>query len=403
MNKYKNVTAIILAGGKSCRMGTRTKKQFLEIKGKKVVEFSIDVFTKLIDDVVVVTPEKAEKTRFKSIQKYVEKSKNKYIIIHDASRPFVDQRIIEDVIKAIKEYPCAYPILDLNNSIVEDQKSWLKQTPNRDDYKHVQLPQGFQKKWLMKAFSDPGNYHIHIPEMIRRVGGKVKHITGSPWLFKITRKPDIYAAEGYLEELSGKIAIVTETKSEIGGEIEKRLDDVGVNVFSFSKMRNRRGSLIDMSRLRDIDYAIEEIYEKEKRIDILINTAELVKYTPIEKAQRSDLKSILNVNLFGAFTAAKKVLTYMKKDGVIINVTSSHSKISGKSGGIYGISKSATEYLSGIIAESYSGKGISVFTVCAPMWDKSKMSDIADKTAKIVTLCSTYNLAPLSGQIFEIK
>ncbi|MDD3647951.1 MAG: SDR family oxidoreductase [Candidatus Dojkabacteria bacterium] len=401
MNKLiENVTVLILAGGKGSRMGTKTRKQYMEIKGKKVFEYSLDVFTQLIKDVVIITPENAATTRFGSIIKFSKKSRNDYIIIHDASRPFVNSDVILRLVRAVKKYPCAYPVIPINNSIAMDKGEFLERTPDRSNFRHVQTPQAFQKAWLMKALSNKKNHHIHIPEMIRMAGGKVKHIEGTPWLFKITRKPDIYAAEGYLEEIAGKVGIITDTKSILGNKIKERLEDSGIKIYSLSESNNVK---LKETLTGNFDKVIQNIYNKEGRIDILVNTSEIVDYTPISKAGNKELKSILDVNLLGMFNLSKIVLKYMRKEGVIVNITDNYINKSIVNSGIYGISKAATEHLSKILASEFSKVGISVFTVCSHIANTHESEEIASKTAKIVTLCSTYNLSPLSGQTFEIQ
>ena len=61
MQKQK-CTAIVLAAGQGKRMGTKVQKQYLEISGKPVLFYSLDVFQKseLIDEVVLVVGKEQE-------------------------------------------------------------------------------------------------------------------------------------------------------------------------------------------------------------------------------------------------------------------------------------------------------------------------------------------------------
>ena len=49
----KNITGIILAGGKSSRMGT--DKGFLKLNGKPFVQYSIDALQPLVNDIIIVS------------------------------------------------------------------------------------------------------------------------------------------------------------------------------------------------------------------------------------------------------------------------------------------------------------------------------------------------------------
>ena len=52
------ISAIILAGGKGKRMNSKVSKQFIEIKGKPIIYYTIKKFNenKNIDNIVVVLP-----------------------------------------------------------------------------------------------------------------------------------------------------------------------------------------------------------------------------------------------------------------------------------------------------------------------------------------------------------
>ena len=64
MQKQK-CTAIVLAAGQGKRMGTKVQKQYLEISGKPVLFYSLDVFQKseLIDEVVLVVGKEQEEKK----------------------------------------------------------------------------------------------------------------------------------------------------------------------------------------------------------------------------------------------------------------------------------------------------------------------------------------------------
>ena len=61
MQKEK-CTAVVLAAGRGKRMGTEVQKQYLEIGGKPVLFYSLEVFEKsaIIDEVVLVVGENQE-------------------------------------------------------------------------------------------------------------------------------------------------------------------------------------------------------------------------------------------------------------------------------------------------------------------------------------------------------
>lgn len=119
----KNI-AIILAGGSGSRFGRDLPKQFLKVAGKKVIEHTIDVFehNELVDEIAVVTrPEfisdieqMVVNNHYVKVRKILQGGKERYhsslsainaytndddnLIFHDAVRPLVNDRIIDDCV-----------------------------------------------------------------------------------------------------------------------------------------------------------------------------------------------------------------------------------------------------------------------------------------------------------------
>ena len=127
-NLMKNV-AIVLAAGQGKRMNSKVQKQFLLIKEKPVLYYTLNAFetSPLISEIVLVTgkdeieycrQEIVEKYGFQKVCKIVAGGKERYhsvyhgiqaideadyVFIHDGARPFVDGETIERVSNAVKE------------------------------------------------------------------------------------------------------------------------------------------------------------------------------------------------------------------------------------------------------------------------------------------------------------
>ena len=146
MNK---VYGLILASGTGERAGLNIPKQFFEIKNKTLLEYSIDAFEKNsnITDIIIVSHpdfinlvEKIVNTNnYKKVRQITKGGQTRQqssfngvslvpddakVLIHDAVRPFVSQRIIDDCVVALDKYdavgvavPCSdtFPRYDTNS------------------------------------------------------------------------------------------------------------------------------------------------------------------------------------------------------------------------------------------------------------------------------------------------
>lgn len=123
----KNI-AIVLAGGIGSRLGLSIPKQFFKVAGKMVVEHTIDAFESNphIDEIAIVSnpfyiadfESIIIKNGWKKVKKILKGGQERFhsslsaikayegsdvnLIFHDAVRPLVSQRILNDVIKALK-------------------------------------------------------------------------------------------------------------------------------------------------------------------------------------------------------------------------------------------------------------------------------------------------------------
>lgn len=229
MNK---VCAIILAAGKGTRMGTKVQKQFLNIKEKPILYYTLKVFSEcsIIDEIILVTgkdeidycrKEIVDKFRFDKINKIVAGAAERQdsvfngllaaencqvAVIHDGARPFVDERIIKDGVEYALRYKASSCGVSPKDTIkVKDEFGFSKDTPNRDILFSVQTPQCFDYELIFDCHKKIRNDNIKVTDdtmVVERYGNKVFLYEGSYNNIKITTPEDLIIGERILEVIS---------------------------------------------------------------------------------------------------------------------------------------------------------------------------------------------------------
>lgn len=174
MNK---VFGLILASGTGERSGLNKPKQFFKVKGKMLIEHSIQAFEEnaLISDIVVVShpdfldfvKEIVKKNKYKKVVSVIKGGKtrqessyngvfaipdNSKVLIHDAVRPFISQKIINDCVYALDKYQAVGVAVPCSDTIIEiDENKIVKNIPNRTKLMQIQTPQAFQTNIIKKA------------------------------------------------------------------------------------------------------------------------------------------------------------------------------------------------------------------------------------------------------------
>ncbi len=172
----KNI-AIILASGTGERFGENIPKQFYQFEGKTILEYAIDAFekNKNIDEIILVTNPKfrdlaeeiLNKNDYKKITKLLNGGKTRVessyigtseapdeanVLIHDAVRAFVTQKIIDDNIEALQKYEAVGTAIDTVDTIIQvDESDVVTAIPPRKFLKRVQTPQSFRAKLIKQA------------------------------------------------------------------------------------------------------------------------------------------------------------------------------------------------------------------------------------------------------------
>lgn len=226
--KENALPVIIVAAGSSSRM-QGVNKQLLKLGGMPVIIRTVRAFENSPDIsriILVVRDEDlfyiqmlCEKYSVKKLTDIVCGGKNrqesvlkgfsrlaegeKSVLIHDGARPFVSQKIIQEVSLKLEEYPavtCGVKITDTvkkingNNEIVE--------TLNREELIRVQTPQGVRIKDYLEAverLKDRVSDFTDDCSVMESAGYKVAFAEGSYQNIKITTPEDIALSQGLLE------------------------------------------------------------------------------------------------------------------------------------------------------------------------------------------------------------
>ena len=165
------VTAILCAAGKGERAGFDENKVLRELNGLSVLCYSLSAFCPRADEVLVACREEDEARirallspypnartviggalRTQSVYFALNEAKGDIVLVHDAARPFVTQKIIRDCIESVQTYGsgvCALPATD-TTVLVKD--GCIASVPARSGVFTVQTPQGFLRDDLERAY-----------------------------------------------------------------------------------------------------------------------------------------------------------------------------------------------------------------------------------------------------------
>lgn len=231
MNK---ITAIVLAAGSGSRMKNKTKKQFMEIKGKPVIWYSLFEFEKSrVDEIILVTgkedidyckKEIVEKYNLKKIKNVVAGGSERYesvynglkevtgniVLIHDGARPLINNEIIERSIEGtIKSDACVVGVPVKDTIKRANKEGYIIDTPNRSELWITQTPQSFKTDLVKMAYKkmkeelEKGNTTLNITDdamVVEEFTTKqVRFVQGDYKNIKVTTPEDIDIAELFIE------------------------------------------------------------------------------------------------------------------------------------------------------------------------------------------------------------
>lgn len=169
--------------------------------------------------------------------------------------------------------------------------------------------------------------------------------------------------------MTEKIAIVTGGTSGIGLCTAAALHEKGCKVYTFSRREFSDPRFthirVDVTDPDAAEAAVRRVYEKEGRLDIVVNCAGFgisgaIEFTPAEDAKRQ-----MDVNFFGMVNVNKPALTIMRKQGAgrIVNTSSMAAVFAIPFQAYYSASKAAINSYTCALLNEVKQYGISVCAV----------------------------------------
>jgi 2-C-methyl-D-erythritol 4-phosphate cytidylyltransferase/2-C-methyl-D-erythritol 2,4-cyclodiphosphate synthase len=214
------VAVLIVAAGKGVRAGTGLPKQYERLGGMPMLRRTVQAFAGYPVQVVIgegqeelaaaalsgldlPAPVPGGATRQESVRLGLEalaKDAPDFVLIHDAARPLVSRKVIEDVVGALKAgADGALPMVVASDTLRRkgDDGRWT--LVSRDNLYRAQTPQGFVYDKILKA------HRVHAREdvtddvaLAELAGLKVEMVEGEEKNIKVTRKEDFALAESLL-------------------------------------------------------------------------------------------------------------------------------------------------------------------------------------------------------------
>ncbi|MBQ4208016.1 MAG: SDR family oxidoreductase [Clostridia bacterium] len=168
-----------------------------------------------------------------------------------------------------------------------------------------------------------------------------------------------------------KVAIVTGASGGIGRATAALLSENGYRVYDLSRSggedsENLRHIQCDVTQEAKVQQAFQNVFEREGRLDLLVNNAGFGISGAVEDTSLEEAKKQFDVNFFGCFLCSKAAIPYLRQTGGgrIINISSMAAVLSIPFQSFYSASKSAINALTLALQNEVRPFGI---TVCALM------------------------------------
>lgn len=217
---------IVVAGGQGMRMGADVPKQFLPLKGRPILMYTLERLHSYDADMrlILVLP-KAQQAYWKQLcethhfdiehviadggDSRFQSSKNGlgliaddeegYVGIHDGVRPFVSLDTIRRCFDVAEDSYAAIPVMPVTSTLRYVDPRGAGNNVDRSLFREVQTPQVFDIALAKKAFDQPyRDTFTDDASVIESLGCRVSMVEGNRENIKITTPFDLKVAEAVL-------------------------------------------------------------------------------------------------------------------------------------------------------------------------------------------------------------
>jgi 2-C-methyl-D-erythritol 4-phosphate cytidylyltransferase len=212
-------TAILLAAGSGSRMRSGADKALVNLSGRPVIAYSLKTLSRSpeIRQIIIVV----NRNNCSGIMRLVKAGnfakvcriiaggrrrqdslasglrvldkRTRFVLVHDAARPFVGVKIIADCLKEARKSGAAVAGVPVKATIKECASGNLvRRTLNRERLWEIQTPQVFRKELILEAFERFGRKNVtDDANLVEKLGKRVKIVGGTYFNIKITTPEDL--------------------------------------------------------------------------------------------------------------------------------------------------------------------------------------------------------------------
>ena len=220
---------VVVAAGKSERMGPNVDKAFLTLGTKPILAYSLLAFERCADIdgvILVVRKDRLEAGRglaqifgCSKVKRVVPgggqrqdsvwnglselSDEVKIVVVHDGARPCVTPELISETVKAAKRYGSGVAAVKITDTVKEVEKGFkIARTIDRTKLWAVQTPQAFRRELLFDAFDTMAKKHTVVTDeasAVELLGQDVHLVPSMLWNIKVTSPDDLALAAAFLK------------------------------------------------------------------------------------------------------------------------------------------------------------------------------------------------------------
>lgn len=346
------IAALLLMGGSGRRFGSPLPKQFHRLAGKSIYLHTLEAILRagFFDEIVLschadwietvqqslpsascpirIAAGGASRQESSYLGLLAMQSNPAAVVIHDAVRPFVSQRILrENGSMALTHGAVDTCIPSADTLVYAPEGDRITSIPQRSELLRGQTPQSFSYPLILNAHRN--TRHKDASDDCRlaiEAGHRVYIVKGCESNIKITSETDLLLAEHLFrlhlgqakpaanESLQGKRYALVGGTGGIGGAIAKKLQERHAEVIPLSKNTDPALDLCNPA-------SIQEAFSNIGNLDGLINCAGKLFAGALEGQSAEAIDEMLSVNLKGLILSCR--LAPLKKGAHVINIASS--------------------------------------------------------------------------------